>query len=284
MPSIRLIWRTTFAALLLFFSLIDPSHAEALPRPDHVVVVIEENHSYSQIMDKRNSASWIHALARRGALFSASYGVTHPSQPNYLALFSGSTQDVTNDACPRRFENSNLASALLGHGLSFATYSESLPVTGDLSCSSHAYYRKHNPASNWQGSILPSDINKRFVDFPTDYSKLPTIAFVIPNQDNDMHDGSFETADRWLKQHIEPYLEWAYQHNSLLILTWDEDDYGGDNRITTILAGPMVRAGVSSQRINHYNVLRTLLDFYGLPALGASSTAGAIQGIWIKSH
>jgi len=274
--------RRLLAAALFALTLAPSAHAGQLPRPDHVVVVIEENRGYAQIMDKRNGASYIHALAKRGALFTESHGITHPSQPNYLALFSGSTQGVTNDACLRSFDNDNLASTLLDAGFSFATFSESLPAIGDLSCASGAYQRKHNPAANWQGTRLPTGANQRFADFPQDFAKLPTVSFVIPDMDNDMHDGSFEAADEWLKTHIEPYVDWAFKHNSLLILTWDEDDFRGDNHIVTILVGPMVQAGTSPQRIDHYSVLRTLLDFYGLPALGASSDAEAIRDIWNK--
>ena len=64
-----------------------------LPRPDHIVMVIEENHSYSQIIDSPD-APYINSLAARGAVFTQSFGVTYPSQPNYLALFSGSTQGI----------------------------------------------------------------------------------------------------------------------------------------------------------------------------------------------
>lgn len=267
-------------ALALLALVFAPAHAGKLPRPDHVVVVIEENRGYSQIMGMRNSNSYIHALARRGALFTQSYGITHPSQPNYLALFSGSTQGVVSNSCPHRFDGDNLASSLLDGGLSFASYAESLPAAGDLSCSSGAYQRKHNPAANWQGMRLPAGVNLRLADLPKDFAQLPTVSFVIPDQDNDMHDGDFARADAWLKARIGPYVEWAYQHNSLLILTWDEDDYREGNHIVTILVGPMVKTGTSAQRIDHYNVLRTLLDFYGLPALGASRDAAPIRGVW----
>jgi hypothetical protein len=268
------------ATALLALALAPCARAEALPRPDHVVVVIEENHGYAQIMDKRNSASYIQSLAKRGVLFTDSHGVTHPSQPNYLALFSGSTQGVTSDVCPHSFDDDNLASALMNAGLSFATFSESLPATGDLSCSSGAYHRKHNPASNWQGKRLPAELNKPFADFQQDFSMLPTVSLVVPNQNNDMHDGSFEAADEWLKTNIEPYVDWAFKHNSLLVLTWDEDDFHRENHIATILIGPMVNAETNPQHIDHYNVLRTLLDFYGLPAIGASRDAEAIKGVW----
>jgi acid phosphatase len=266
---------------LLALTLIPAAHADRLPRPDHVVVVIMENRGYSQIMGKLHSGSYIHALARRGVLFTQSYGVTHPSQPNYLALFSGGTQGLTSNACPNSFNTANLASTLLDAGLSFASYAETLPATGDLSCMSGAYQRKHNPVTNWPR--VPAELNQRFADFPQDFSRLPVVSFVIPDQDHDMHDGSFAAADDWLKTHIAPYVDWAFKHNSLLILTWDEDDSNEHNRIVTMLVGPMVKPGQSGQRIDHYNVLRTLLDFYGLPAPGAARDAEAITGIW-KNH
>lgn len=272
--------RRLLASALFALALAPFARSEVLPRPDHIVMVIEENHGYSQIMDKRNRASYIHALAKRGVLFTESHGVTHPSLPNYLALFSGSAQGVTNDACQHSFKNDNLASSLLDSGLSFATYSESMPAIGYLGCSSGDYQRKHNPAVNWQGTRLPAEINRRFTDFPQDFSKLPTVSLVVPDQENDMHDGSFETADAWLKTHLDPYVEWAFKHNSLLILTWDEDDFRRENHIVTILVGPMVKAGTNAQRIDHYSVLRTLLDFYGLPAIGASRDAETIKDVW----
>ena len=274
--------RHLLATALLAATFIPVAHPEQLPRPDHIVVVIEENHGYAQIMDKLNIKSYIHALAKRGMLFTQSYGVAHPSQPNYLALFSGVTHGITSNACPNTFDSDNLATRLLDSGLSFASFAESLPEVGDVICVSGAYQRKHNPVSNWQGTRLPDEVNKRFTDFPQDFSKLPTISFVIPDQDNDMHDGSFEAADDWLKTRIAPYADWAMEHNSLLILTWDEDNYQADNHILTILAGPMVKVGRSAQRIDHYSVLRTLLDFYGLPALGVSRDAQSIRDVWEK--
>jgi hypothetical protein len=275
--------RQLLAVALLAVVLAPVARAEQLPRPDHIVVVIEENRGYAQIMDKLNINSYIHALTKRGVLFTQSYGVTHPSQPNYLALFSGVTHGITNNACPNTFDSDNLATRLQDSGLSFASFAESLPEVGDDTCVSGAYHRKHNPVANWQGSRLAAGLNKRFVDFPQDFSKLPTISFVIPDQDNDMHDGSFESADDWLKTHIAPYADWAMEHNSLLIITWDEDNYQADNHIVTLMLGPMVKAGKSSaQRINHYSVLRMLLDMYDLPALGESHDVEAINGVWEK--
>lgn len=259
-----------------------------LPRPDHVVIVIEENHSYSQIVDSLH-APYINELAAKGALLTQSFGITHPSQPNYLALFSGSTQGITDNSCPHTFTTPNLGHALLAAGLTFAGYSEDLPSTGSLICKEGSYARKHNPWVNWQDSTtngLPAESNLSLTSFPADFSTLPTVSIVVPNQVNDMHHGkdpeTIQTGDRWLRDHLEGYVQWAQQHNSLLIVTWDEDNDNAkeNNRIVTLFVGPMVKAGRYDQHITHYNVLRTIEDLYGLSHSGASADAAPITEIW----
>ncbi|PYM18239.1 MAG: hypothetical protein DMD81_06515 [Candidatus Rokuibacteriota bacterium] len=239
-----------------------------------------ENHSYSQIIGSA-SAPYINSLAQQGALFTDSHAVTHPSEPNYLAFFSGSTQGLTDDSCPHTYSSANLASELIAAGLTFGGYSEDLPSVGSTVCTSGAYARKHNPWVNFTN--VPSNANMPFTSFPSDPSLLPTVAIVVPNQNNDMHDGTIQQADTWLKQHIDPYLQWAWTHNSLLIVTWDEDDFTSVNRIPTIFVGPMVQPGQYGETINHYNVLRTLEDMYGLGHAGASATAAPITDIWVGS-
>jgi hypothetical protein len=95
-----------------------------------------------------------------------------------------------------------------------------------------------------------------------------------------MHNGTIQEADTWLETHLEPYRQWAMSHNSLLIVTWDEDDRKAENHITTIFVGPMVRPGLYAETINHFNVLRTLEDMYGLPAAGKSADATPITNVW----
>jgi len=257
-----------------------------LPRPDHIVMVIEENHSYRQIIDSPD-ALYINRLAAQGAVFTQSFGVTYPSQPNYLALFSGSTQGITDNSCPHTFTTANLGHALLAAGLTFAGYSEDLPSVGSLICSVGLYARKHNPWVNWQDSAtngLPAAANVFMTSFPTDFSTLPTVSVIVPNQVNDMHNGknpeAIQTGDRWLQEHLDAYVQWAQQHNSLLIVTWDEDNKKENNRIVTLFIGPMVQAGHYEQRITHYNVLRTIEDLYGLSHSGASADAAPITQIW----
>jgi hypothetical protein len=253
-------------------------HAGGVPRPDHVVVVMEENHGYSEIIGS-SSAPYINSLASQGALFTASYAVEHPSQPNYLDFFSGGNQGVTDDSCPHTFSSQNLGSELIAAGLTFAGYSEDLPANGSTACSSGAYARKHNPWSNFTN--VPAADNLTFTAFPSDYATLPALSFVIPNQLHDMHDGTIQQGDTWLQLQVGPYIQWTAAHNSLLILTWDEDDFTTSNRVATIFLGPMVRPGHYTETINHYNVLRTMEDMYDLPYAGASGTASTIADVWI---
>lgn len=263
-----------------------PPRARKLPRPDHIVIVVEENRSYKAVIGNR-AAPYINALARGGALFSRSYAVAHPSQPNYLALFSGSTQDVADDSCPHTFSGDNLASVLIRAGVTFEIYSESLPAIGYTGCIYGNYQRKHNPAVNWQGVNVPPGVNLPFRNLPSNYALLPSVAMVVPNQENDMHDGTEPAAtgrgDAWLKTNLNGYVRWARTHNSLLIVTWDEDDGSDHNRIPTLFVGPMVRQGVYSRRIDHYDLLRTILDMYGVAPLGDTATAQPIDYVWART-
>ena len=265
-----------YVLLLAWCAMPMPAQAQPLPRPDHVVIVIEENKSFEQIIGN-SIAPFINELSKRGVLFTQSYGISHPSQPNYLALFSGSTQGIGSDTCPLEFSGDNLASELIEKGLSFASYSETMPQPGFEGCYYGAYMRKHNPVANWKNL---STINQPLRSFPQDYFQLPTVAFVIPDQRNDMHDGSIAQGDLWLAKNIESYSKWAMMHNSLLIVTWDEDDGLANNRIATIFIGAMVKPGRSAQRINHYSILRSIEEMMGLAYLGESAKAQSITGIW----
>ncbi len=304
--------RTRLAQVLTGISIFLPllcgadESQPAFPQPTHVVVVIMENHSYTQIVGNFPEAPYINSvLIPNGALLTNSHAVEHPSQPNYLDLFSGADQGLHSDNRPGTdpgtsappFSTPNLGASLMSHGFTFVTYSESLPYTGydgDSFTSvpgQNQYERKHNPAANWVSAIapasntLPVTVNQPFTNFPRgqhpNYKALPTVSFVVPNEQNDMHDGTIAQGDAWLKQNIEPYRQWAANHNSLLIVTWDEDETLAvlePNQIPTIISGANVLPGSydeagtdkkegypSAIGVNHYNVLRTIEAFYGLP-------------------
>jgi hypothetical protein len=253
--------------------------AATLPVPSHIVVVMEENHSYSDIIGNTSQAPYMNQLAGEGALMTSSYAITHPSEPNYMALFAGNTFGLTADTCPvSEGTTANLGSELLAAGDTFKGYSEGLPKTGSTTCTSGEYARKHSPWINF--SNVPSADSLPFSSFPTNYASLPTLSFVIPNLDDDMHDGTIAEADSWLKKNMSAYATWAQANNSLLIVTWDEDDYTENNQIPTIFVGQHVTVGKYSETINHYNVLATIEKMYGLAPVGNSAGASVISDIW----
>jgi acid phosphatase len=248
--------------------------------PDHIVIVILENKHRSSVIGSKQ-APFLNKLAGKGATMTHSYGVTHPSQPNYLALFSGSTHGVRSNACPQNLGKAdNLGHQLRTSGRTFIGYAESLPKTGFRGCGSGRYLRKHNPWVNFDN--LPRSTNRPFTDFPRDYRKLPTVSFVSPNMCHDMHDCSIRTGDRWMKKHFNRYARWAPRHNSWLIVTFDENAGGSVNPIPTIIVGANVRRGVYPERLNHYGLLRTIEDAYGLPRLGHARSASKLSTIWAK--
>jgi hypothetical protein len=291
-------------ALLLFAGLFRPAQAAALPKYDHIVVIFEENKDYDEIINSANAPYINNTLLGTygGVLFTNMTAETHPSQPNYLDFFSGSNQGVTDDGQydlpgsnpPGPFTTPNLGASLLAKGYTFKGYAESMPSTGftgatyTYNSSQNQYVLKHCPWVDWQqygsgsqANAIPASLNVPFVTatdnpgnldssyyFPTNYSQLPTFSMVIPNEQNEMHDGSVYQGDQWLQTYMDGYVQWARAHNSLLILTWDEDANDGqphDQLIPTIMVGANLKPGQYDEAVDHYNLLRTVEDMYGLP-------------------
>jgi len=274
---------------------------QQIPRPDHIIIVVEENHNYEQIIES-DAAPFISSLARKSAVFTDAHGVAHPSQPNYHVLFSGSTQDVKDDRCLLNltpFTTPNLGAALIAKGLRFTGYAETMPGSGFLGCIHDSslstmdflYARKHAPWVNWQGNQennIPASASQPMTAFPTDFNQLPDLAFVIPNMDNDMHNigapgdsAAMRRGDNWLREKLGPYIKWAKTHNSLFILTFDEDEFRESNHILTLFSGASVQNGKYKEPINHYNILHTLEEIYQIPVSDTASAA-PITNIWKK--
>lgn len=283
---------TIFLIIVLFYN--NSINSQTVPLHDHVVIVVMENHASSSIIGSSN-APYINSLitGTSSANFTQSYGLTHPSQPNYIMLFSGSNQGVLTDFDPSTFPfiTPNLGASLLANSFTFIGYSEDLPSVGFNGTSSGDYARKHSPWINWQDAPtngIPAINNQPFTSFPTDFSTLPTVSFVIPNLKHDMHDPIFlpsavVNGDTWLQNNLDSYIQWAKTNNSLFILTFDEDDNFNSNHIATVFVGENVVQGQYSETIDHYSILRTLEDMYGLPYAGSSATSTPITDCWIPT-
>jgi hypothetical protein len=257
-----------------------PSRTAALPRPDHVVIVMLENKRYDKVVGDPHTP-WVTALARRHANLTRFYAETHPSQPNYLALFSGSTQGVADNKCPHDLgDRPNLGRQMIDAGYTFTGYSEGLPSAGWRGCGTGRYVRRHVPWVNF--SNVPATRHQPYTAFPKDYRKLPTLAFVVPDLCHDMHDCPKAQGDAWVRRQFAPYIAWAIAHNSLFILTFDEDNRTDGNHIATIVAGAHVRPGQYSTRLDHYHLLRTLQDMYGLRPTGWAAKRSAMRGVFAK--
>ncbi len=276
------LWAPLALAVLLWQSA--PALAKAAPALDHVIVVIMENHSYDQVV----AAPYISTLISGGVLFTNSYGVTHPSQPNYLALWAGGTQGVTNDVCPspgQPYSTENLGHACEAAGVSWRAYSEDLPAVGSTVCTANSslYARKHEPWTDF--SNLDHTRERPYSELASDIAAgtLPQLSFVVPNQCNDMHSCSVATADAWLAANIPAMLD-AVGPRGMVVLTFDEDDSHSGNHVLTVFAGPAVQAGqTSTQHLNHYTVLRCLCEVLGLTPFAAATNESSITGIWSQT-
>ncbi|CAN5582549.1 hypothetical protein BH09PLA1_BH09PLA1_33530 [soil metagenome] len=275
----------------------DPPPLPGPPMYDHIVIVVDENRSYQHITDTyASSAPYINqTLIAQGASLTNFYGEEHHSQGNYLWMFAGSNFDIgfNNPVPVGPFDARNLGSSLIASGWSFKGYSENLPEIGSTVGQSGPYARKHNPWVNFgnvpNGSTVETSSNLRMLDFPTDFSLLPTVSIVVPDLNNDMHDGSIEQGDGWIHDHFDAYYQWARTHNSLLIVTFDEDDGGtegltnpalGENHVVTVMAGAGIAPGAYTEGagVNHINLLRTIEDMYGLPHAGGQTPLASAAG------
>jgi hypothetical protein len=224
---------------------------------DHVVIVVLENHGYSEIIGSAAAPYINNTLVKNGVLINNAFGEQHPSQPNYLWLFSGSNQGVNYDQAywpPNApgpvFNAPNLYTALqstVGAQVPnfFGGYVDSgtsAPVTNyyqdtDNYANRHVPWLAFTNINNGNPASITKDFGSQFPSYP-DYSTLPLVSFVIPGLDNDMHDYdsngngvtnpatsaiAISNGDTWLKTHLDGYAQWAKENNSLLIITFDED-------------------------------------------------------------
>lgn len=259
----------------------------AIPNPtsSHLITIVMENKEYGDVIGNRD-APYVNRLARRYGLATRSYGVRHPSLPDYLALTSGSTHGIDSDCTDCHVAARNVAEQLEAAHISWKAYMEDMPKPCFRGAGSDGYAKKHNPFAYYDDVAGDPRRCRRIVPFgqlPADLrrGRLPTYVFISPNLCNDMHDCGVATGDRFLARRV-PILLRALGPEGYLVLTWDEgttdrECCGGSagGHIATVVAGPLVRRGARAGRpLDHYGVLRTMEDTIGLPRLGAAAEAG----------
>jgi phosphatidylinositol-3-phosphatase len=253
----------------------------------HVVVVVFENHEATSIAGSSDAPTF-NALARRYARITDYTAVAHPSLPNYLALVSGSTQGITSDCTDCIVQARSLADTLASARKTWKTYAEDLPSAGFTGGSSGRYAKKHDPFLYFRDVADSRARRDRVVPFPQlarDLAarRLPDFSLVVPNLCDDMHDCSVATGDAWLKAHVVPLLHSPELRGGVVFVVFDEgtSNVGGGGHIEALALGPTVRRGSTfAKPTNHYGLLRTIEDAWGLQRLGLSRTATPIRGIW----
>lgn len=279
---------TMLGALVPGFA--SPARAQDVPPHQRVVLVIMENKSYDQTRFQPYTAS----LIAKGATLTNSAGVTHPSQPNYFALWAANTLGVTNNNCPPAgapFSDANLGQACEAAGLTWKVYAENLPAAGSTVCSadgsasSGLYTRKHAPWTYFTN--LDHSRERPYSELAADLAAdtLPSLSVILPNNCHNSHNSStpgctVPDADTWLSANLPPLIA-ALGPDGALILTWDEDDSASNNHILTVIVGPHAAPGSASGRaVTHYTVTRTICEMLRIPAFANAVTESPVTDIW----
>ncbi len=271
----------SFLQVLLFVLLALTVSVAGIPASRHVVVVVEENHGYSEVIGNPDMP-YLNGLASFYGLAMQYYANTHPSIGNYFMMTTG--QIITNDdGYDGVVTADNLVRHLLNGAKTWKSYAESLPYVGYLGGDTGLYIRHHNPFT-YLSDVRNSQVQKQnlvpFTYFAQDMNNdnLPDISFVIPNRDDDAHDGTLQQADTWLRNNIAPLLNnSAFRQDGILIIVFDEaqasDGSHGGGHVATVVAGPnVIPTGRSFSLHQHQSLLRTIME-----AVGLNSFPGAAE-------
>jgi acid phosphatase len=230
----------------------------------------------------------IKRLAAKGLTLSNYFGVTHPSEPNYCAIYGGDNFGMDNDNFHQIPANvSNIWDLLAAKGISFASYQENLPYTGfqgfqflNQGNGADNYVRKHNPPVLFNGNVdKPERVNaiKDFVAFQQDLAnnELPQHIFITPNELNDAHDTQITYGADWLFPFVSALLDDPhFMNDTLLIINFDENGTDGvfENRVFTIILSDILPdnlVGATDTTVyTHYSALATVEANWDLDTLG----------------
>ncbi len=233
---------------------------------------------------------YLNSLAAQYGLATQYYADTHPSIGNYFMMTAG--QIITNnDSYMNTVSADNIVRHLLAGGKTWKSYAESIPSVGYTGGDTGLYARKHNPLSFFS-DVVNSSVQTLnlvpFTQFAADLNanQLPDYSFVVPNLQNDAHDGTLNQADVWLQTNIAPLIaNPQFQHNGLLIIVFDEADTSdsthGGGHVAMVAIGPAVKHGFQSSTLyQHENLLKTVAAYLGIDAnIGNAAGASAMSDL-----
>jgi hypothetical protein len=246
----------------------------------HVYLIVMENKGYTNIVGNSN-APYINSLIADYGLATNYSGVAHPSEPNYLALFSGSTQGVFDDG-NHDLDGQNLADQLEANGKTWRVFAQNVPpdcfkggTASGGADGAGAYARKHEPAISFTDISASTARCGNITDFTHFDPAAADFEFIAPNLCNDMHDCSVATGDAFLQSFVPTILNSpAWQQGGVLFITWDEGEGVLSNQVATLVISKAVPQGFQSDVAHdHYSLLRTIEDAWGLGCLNNTCTA-----------
>jgi phosphatidylinositol-3-phosphatase len=258
------------------------SPSGGLPLFRHVYLIVLENKAYGRIVGSA-AAPYLNRLADRYGLATAWFAVAHPSEPNYLALFSGGTRGVSDDGV-HSLTSRTIADQLEAAGRSWRVFAENVPTGcfdgGQASGGPDGpgtYARKHEPAISFRQIADDPARCARITDFSHFSPAAVDFSLIVPNLCHDMHDCSVATGDRFMAGFVPRIVDApSWGPDDLLVITFDEG-VGLDQRVATIVISDRVPAGFrSSVRHDHYSLVRTLEVAWGLGCLDRACSADTI--------
>ncbi len=247
-----------------------------VPAFSHVYIIVMENQEYDAIVGNPN-LPYLNGLIARYALAKNYYAIAHPSQPNYIALFSGSTQGVQDDEV-HNLDAPTVADQLETKGKTWRLYAQNFRsecFTGDGS-SNHEegpglYVRTHNPAISFNSISGSPSRCANIQGFSQIDPAAANYEFITPDACNDMHDCPPATGDEFLAGFVPKILNSsAWQQGGVLFIVWDEGttDQGGGGHVPLLIVSNLVPRGYQSAvEHDHYSLLRTIQDAWALPCL-----------------
>jgi hypothetical protein len=242
------------------------------PRYDHVVLVVLENHKFSEVA---GHSPYLNALARACGLATDYASVAHPSLPNYLALTSGGTHGISSDCDDCPVSGPSIFGQTRGD---WRSYLEGIPAPGYEGASSGRYVKHHNPAAYY--TQLRAGYARRaipLVRLRSDLARrrLTRFSFVAPDECHNEHDCSIATGDAWLHAWLPRIFASAGYRagRTAVFVTYDEGGHP-DNRVYTVVAARSVPPGtVVAAPFDHYSLLRTAERLLGLSCLADACAA-----------
>jgi hypothetical protein len=242
-----------------------------------------ENKSYDAVVGS-SRMPYLNSLFRQHTLLTNYTAVAHPSLPNYLALIGGSTFGIDTDCEDCTMNARTIADQLEARKLSWKAYMEDMQAPCQIE-DSGAYTVTHNPFIYFEGLRANSDRCAQhvvpFTQLGVDLQgKAPSFIWISPDVCNDTHDCNLATGDQWLEEVVPTILESpAFSRNSLLVITYDEGygDEGGGGQVPTVMISPLLADSTEiDTAVNHYGLLATIEDLFGLPRLGEAKTATSL--------